>query len=173
MTLLRLVGIEEAAHQRAGKYSRNMKQRLNFARSLINKQEILFIDEPTAGLDPGTAAMIKYIIRQQSKRGATIFLTTHNMFTADKLCDRVAFINEGRLVAMDTPRRLKLKHGQKSVKVEYGSGENFTTSVFSLENPEDQAKLSSLIQQEPIQTLRTQEATLEEIVLELTGRRLT
>ena len=124
LNLLTMVGIADSAHQKAGKYSRGMKQRLNFARSLINKPEILFLDEPTAGLDPGTAAMIKDIIHQQIDRGATIFLTTHNMFTADELCDRVAFINEGRLVAMDTPRNLKLQYGQNSVQVEYGNGDN-------------------------------------------------
>ena len=135
MHILNLVGIADAAHQRAGKYSRGMKQRLNFARSLINRPEVLFLDEPTAGLDPGTAALIKDVIRQQIDRGATIFLTTHNMFTADELCDRVAFINEGRLVAMDTTRNLKLKYGQNTVQVEFGSGEGFQSASFSLENP--------------------------------------
>ncbi len=128
--LLTMVGIAESAHQKAGKYSRGMKQRLNFARSLVNKPEILFLDEPTAGLDPGTAAMIKDIIHQQIDRGATIFLTTHNMFTADELCNRVAFINEGKLVAKDTPRNLKLQYGQNSVQVEYGNGDQFKTASF-------------------------------------------
>jgi fluoroquinolone transport system ATP-binding protein len=172
LTLMTMVGIVDAAHQKAGKYSRGMKQRLNFARSLINKPEILFLDEPTAGLDPGTAAVIKDIIHQQIDRGATIFLTTHNMFTADELCDRVAFINEGRLVAMDTPRNLKLQHGQNSVQVEYGNGDAFKTASFALDNPEDKAAFTQLVKTKTIQTIHTQEATLEEIFLKLTGRRL-
>lgn len=172
MHVLNLVGIADAAYQRAGKYSRGMKQRLNFARSLINRPEILFLDEPTAGLDPGTAAMIKDVIHQQIDRGATIFLTTHNMFTADELCDRVAFINDGKLVAMDTPRNLKLKYGQNAVQVEYGNGEDFRTASFSLEDPKGKQAFSELVQAKQIQTIHTQEATLEEIFLKLTGRRL-
>lgn len=172
MHILNLVGIADAAHQRAGKYSRGMKQRLNFARSLINRPEVLFLDEPTAGLDPGTAALIKDVIRQQIDRGATIFLTTHNMFTADELCDRVAFINEGRLVAMDTTRNLKLKYGQNTVQVEFGSREGFQSASFSLENPREKQAFAELVQTSHIQTIHTQEATLEEIFLKLTGRRL-
>lgn len=170
--LLTMVGIADSAHQKAGKYSRGMKQRLNFARSLVNKPEILFLDEPTAGLDPGTAAMIKDIIHQQIDRGATIFLTTHNMFTADELCNRVAFINEGKLVAMDTPRNLKLQYGQNSVQVEYGNGDQFKTASFSLDNPEEKEAFTKLVETKSIQTIHTQEATLEEIFLKLTGRRL-
>lgn len=172
MNLLTMVGIADAAHQKAGKYSRGMKQRLNFARSLVNKPEILFLDEPTAGLDPGTAAVIKDIIHQQIERGATIFLTTHNMFTADELCGRVAFINEGRLVAMDTPRNLKLQYGQNSVQVEYGNGDQFRTVNFALDKPQDRQAFAQLVETKPIQTIHTQEATLEEIFLKLTGRRL-
>jgi fluoroquinolone transport system ATP-binding protein len=172
LKLLRMVGLEDAAHQRAGKYSRGMKQRLNFARSLVNRPEILFLDEPTAGLDPGTAGTIKDIIRQQAQRGATIFLTTHNMFTADALCDRVAFINEGCLVAMDSPRNLKLKFGQKSVQVEYGEDSQFQRASFSLENTAEKTAFLNLIHNNTIQTMHTQEATLEEIFLQLTGRRL-
>jgi fluoroquinolone transport system ATP-binding protein len=172
INLLRMVGLEDAAHQRAGKYSRGMKQRLNFARSLVNRPEILFLDEPTAGLDPGTATMIKDIIRHQINRGATIFLTTHNMFTADELCDRVAFINEGRLVAVDTPRNLKLKHGQNRVRVEYGNGDDYQSASFSLEIPEERQAFTALVAEKQIQTIHTQEATLEEIFLQLTGRRL-
>ncbi len=172
MNVLNMVGIADAAFQRAGKYSRGMKQRLNFARSLINRPEILFLDEPTAGLDPGTAAMIKDVIHQQIDRGATIFLTTHNMFTADELCDRVAFINDGKLVAMDTPRNLKLKYGQNAVQVEYGNSEDFHTASFSLDNPAEKQAFTELVQNKQIQTIHTQEATLEEIFLKLTGRRL-
>ena len=172
MNLLTMVGIADAAHQKAGKYSRGMKQRLNFARSLVNKPEILFLDEPTAGLDPGTAAVIKDIIHQQIERGATIFLTTHNMFTADELCGRVAFINEGRLVAMDTPRNLKLQYGQNSVQGEYGNGDQFRTVNFALDKPQDRQAFAQLVETKPIQTIHTQEATLEEIFLKLTGRRL-
>ena len=116
--------------------------------------------------------MIKDIIHQQIDRGATIFLTTHNMFTADELCDRVAFINEGRLVAMDTPRNLKLQYGQNSVQVEYGNGDEYQTASFALDNPQEKEAFAKLVETKSVQTIHTQEATLEEIFLKLTGRRL-
>lgn len=109
MKLLDMVGLREAAHRRAGSYSKGMKQRLVFARALVNNPSILFLDEPTSGLDPALAGRIKDIIRQEQREGCTVFLTTHNMFVADELCDRVAFLNEGRVVAMDSPRALKLR----------------------------------------------------------------
>ncbi len=76
---------------------------------MLNKPKVWFLDEPTSGLDPTTASRIKDIINEKRRQGATIFLTTHNMYIADELCDRVAFINEGKIAAMDTPRDLKLK----------------------------------------------------------------
>jgi fluoroquinolone transport system ATP-binding protein len=94
------------------------------------------------------------------------------MVVADELCDRVAFINDGRIVAMDTPRSLKLQHGQRSVQVEYLEGEQTCSSVFFLDAPEDQARLKSLIEAGSVQTMHSQEATLEQIFIKMTGRGL-
>jgi fluoroquinolone transport system ATP-binding protein len=117
MKVLEMVGLAEDAQKRAGDYSKGMKQRLGFARSLLNRPELWFIDEPTMGLDPGTAKSIKGIISRKKKEGTTIFLTTHDMYVADELCDRVAFIVDGKIVAMDSPKNLKLNYGQPNVVV--------------------------------------------------------
>ena len=138
----------------------------------MNSPEILFLDEPTGGLDPNTAEEIKTIIKKQIERGATVFLTTHNMFTADELCDRVAFINEGKIVALDTPRNLKLQYGDKSVVVEYANGSEVQREIFFLENEVDKEKLNKIINEKDIQTMHSQEATLEQIFMKLTGRGL-
>jgi fluoroquinolone transport system ATP-binding protein len=119
MELLDMVGLRADANKRAANYSKGMRQRIVFARSLINNPKILYLDEPTSGLDPATASQIRHLIKRKKEEGCTIFLTTHNMFSADDLCDRVAFLNEGKIVAMDTPRNLKMKHGEKSVVVEF------------------------------------------------------
>ncbi|MFP4485189.1 MAG: ABC transporter ATP-binding protein, partial [Spirochaetaceae bacterium] len=119
MRVLDMVGLRDAAHKRVSNYSKGMKQRFLFARSIINRPRILFLDEPMSGLDPTTAGRIKEIIRQKTAEGVTIFLTTHNMYAADELCDEVAFLHEGQIIAKDTPRNLKLAYGEKSVKVEY------------------------------------------------------
>jgi len=173
LRLLEAVGLTEAAHRKASQYSKGMRQRLVFARALINNPKMLFLDEPTSGLDPSTAAVIKELILQKKKEGSTIFLTTHNMATADELCDCVAFLNEGVIVAMDTPRNLKLAHGEKSVRVEYGANGRVEQRLFFLDRPEDHRAFSEVVQRSDIQTVHSQEATLEQIFIKLTGRGLT
>jgi fluoroquinolone transport system ATP-binding protein len=170
--LLELVGLGEHAHKRAGRFSKGMRQRLVFARSLINRPDVLFLDEPLAGLDPGTGAKIKGVIRAQQERGATIFLTTHDMHVADELCHRVAFLNEGRIVALDTPRALKLQHGERSVKVEHDRDGEIAEEVFFLDSEGDREKLNALVEAGEAQTIHSQEATLEQIFIKLTGRGL-
>ena len=170
--LLEMVGLRADAHKRVSAYSRGMKQRLVFVRSLVNSPEILFLDEPTGGLDPNTSDEIKQIIRAQIERGATIFLTTHNMFIAEELCDRVAFINDGQIVALDTPRNLKLQHGQRSVRVEYRENGQVNSDIFFLDQKKQRDELQAVIAHKEVQTMHTQEATLEQIFMKLTGRGL-
>ncbi len=172
MKLLERVGLKDEANKRTINYSKGMKQRLGFIRSIINNPEILFLDEPLAGLDPNTASGIKEIIKDMKKKGVTVFLTTHNMFVADELCDRVAFINEGKIIAEDNPRNLKLKYGKQSVKIEAGKGDDFQTDVLFLENEEDKEKFDRIMKEKHIQTIHSQEATLEQIFIKLTGRGL-
>jgi ABC-2 type transport system ATP-binding protein len=118
--LLQRIGLAGREKDRVANYSKGMKQRLMVARSLVNKPEIIFLDEPTAGLDPVSSETIGNIILEERERGATIFLTTHDMWEADKLSDRVAFMNQGRIEAMDTPHNLKQKYGKRSLIAEDG-----------------------------------------------------
>lgn len=172
MNLLKMVGLEDAAKKRAGGYSKGMLQRLVFARSMLNTPKMWFLDEPTSGLDPATASTIKEIIWQKRKEGATIFLTTHNMHIADELCDRVAFIHDGRIELIDSPRNLKLKYGEKMVQVEHRIGEALKKEYLSILEEKDRQRLSQLINQGAIETMHSQEATLEEIFIKVTGRGL-
>ncbi len=173
MQLLEMVGLQDAAHKRAVSYSKGMKQRLVFARALINGPQILFLDEPTSGLDPNLASVIKEIIQEKREEGATIFLTTHNMYIADELCDRVAFINDGELVAMDTPRALKLQYGERSVRVEYGENGRLESELLFLENEDDRQRFNRILDNKQLQTVHSQEATLEQTFVKITGRGLT
>jgi len=174
MKLLDMVGLQNAVHKNAKSYSKGMKQRLVFARSIINKPEILFLDEPLSGLDPSTAAVIKNIIKKKKDSGCTIFLTTHNMFVADELCDRVAFINEGKIAAMDEPKELKLVYGERSVKLEYrDNGQGTAEEILFLDRKEDTERFQGLLTQKEIRTVHSQKATLEQIFMKLTGRGLT
>jgi len=170
--LLKLVGLDGKENVRAGEFSKGMKHRLTFARSMINNPELWFLDEPTTGLDPAIAADIKDIIRAQNKKGVTIFLTTHNMFIADELCDRVAFIVDGEIKLIDSPRNLKLQYGEQLVEVEYERNGEVIVETFSTVLDADKARLQQVFGANQIQSMHTQEATLEEIFIKVTGRGL-
>ncbi|MGV8145214.1 MAG: ABC transporter ATP-binding protein [Alkaliphilus sp.] len=172
MELLEMVGLRESAHKRVSDYSKGMRQRIVLARALINNPRILYLDEPTSGLDPATATQIRQLIKNKKEEGCTIFLTTHNMYSADELCERVAFLNEGKIVAMDTPRNLKMKHGKKSVEIEYVRDDKTEKLTFSLDNEEERVKLNEIINKNDIQTIHSQEGTLEQTFIKLTGRGL-
>ena len=100
-------------------YSKGMRQRVSMARALISNPKLLFLDEPTSGLDPTGAVLFRRIIEKERQKGTTVFVTTHNMLDADLLCDRVAFISDGNIVALDTPKNLKEQNGSRSIAVRY------------------------------------------------------
>ena len=104
--LLEMVGLKEDADTRLNQFSKGMQMRLNFVRALIHKPDLLFLDEPTTGLDPVNGQKIKEIIRAQKDAGRTIFLTTHDMTVADQICDRIAFIIDGKISPLSTPRAI-------------------------------------------------------------------
>ncbi len=106
------VGLTERAGDRVQKYSNGMKQRVLIARALLHNPEVLFLDEPTRGLDPHIARDIRSIVTNLARNGMTIFLTTHYMEEADQLSQRVAFLDQGRIIALDTPVRLKAEYGK-------------------------------------------------------------
>jgi fluoroquinolone transport system ATP-binding protein len=172
MTLLESVGLTEDANQRVGQFSKGMMNRLNVARSLLNKPKLLFLDEPTSGLDPVNAQRIKTLIQQKKAEGTTIFLTTHNMASADELCDRVAFIIDGEIKLIDTPRALKLRYGKRYVRVEYGINGHAQSEDYSLDGLADNRDFLNVLRDEAVQTIHTQETTLENIFIQVTGRTL-
>ena len=170
--LLKMVGLEEAIHKKAGSYSKGMLQRLVFARSMINNPKIWFLDEPTSGLDPSTASVIKGIIKEKQEQGTTIFLTTHNMHIAEEICDRVAFITAGEISAIDSPRNLKLKFGERFVEIEHRNADELIREKLSFTDPAQKARINELVSNGNIETMHTQEASLEEIFIRITGKEL-
>ncbi|MFO7827486.1 MAG: ABC transporter ATP-binding protein [Bacteroidales bacterium] len=169
--LLGLVGLENDADKKVSEFSKGMKMRLNFVRAFMHNPEIVFFDEPTSGLDPVNAKLIKDIILDLKARGKTIFVTTHNMYDADKLCDRVAFIIDGEIKLIDQPKKLKLEYGQRKVRVEYTNGQTFTKE-FALDFLGENSEFLSLIKNERIDSIHTEEATLEDVFIKVTGRNL-
>ncbi|TAH59937.1 MAG: ABC transporter ATP-binding protein [Gottschalkiaceae bacterium] len=170
--LLQLAGLDHVADKQASTFSKGMKHRLTFVRSMINNPELWFLDEPTTGLDPAIASKIKDIIKEKNQQGTTVFLTTHNMFIADELCHRVGFIIDGELKLIDSPRNLKLQYGEKFVEVEYKEGDKINKETLSLIKEQDRLRLNEIINKGNIEIMHTKEATLEEIFIQVTGRGL-
>lgn len=170
--LLEMVGLLDDADMLVSQYSKGMKNRLSVARSLVNDPKLLFLDEPTAGLDPVNARKIKDLIKVQKDAGKTVFLTTHDMHIADELCDRVAFIVDGKLSLTDSPRELKLRYGKPEVRVEFDLNGKTEQRDFELAGLADNADFLKLLREGSVRTLHTQEATLENIFIQITGRRL-
>jgi fluoroquinolone transport system ATP-binding protein len=174
MKLLDAVGLADDANTRVGKYSKGMQMRLTFARSLINDPELLFLDEPTSGMDPVNARNVRNMILDLKARGRTVFLTTHDMTTADELCDRVAFVVDGRIVALDTPTELKIARSQRRVRVEYrGENGRLDTAEFGMDGLADDPAFHAVLRNHHVETIHSREASLEDVFVEVTGRRLT
>jgi ABC-2 type transport system ATP-binding protein len=139
----------------------------------VNSPQIIFLDEPTAGLDPVSSEAIDNIILEERDRGATIFLTTHDMWEADKLCNRVAFMNEGKIAALDTPRSLKQKYGKRSLVAEVATaGDKLEKREIHMDSADTGREVEELFNREKVVTLHSEEATLEDIFIQVTGRRL-
>ena len=166
--VLSLTGMEEHKNKPVKSFSKGMKQKIMIARALVNDPEVLFLDEPTSGLDPKSARDLRQMIVELKNKGKTILLTTHNMEDADLLCDDLAFIHKGRIIARDTPKRLKKKYGQDVLKIETVSGRTFEAPL----NTEDcSAAFAELSKHKDILTVHSEEATLEDVFITLTGER--
>ena len=158
-----------------GQWSKGMKMRLTLARSLLNRPRLWFLDEPTTGQDPQHAVLIRRLIRERANAGATVFLTTHDMTVADELCDRVAFLVDGRIALMESPRKLKLVHARKVARVEYREGPDREETLrrdFDLDVAKEKSAFVDIVQNRDILTIHTQEPSLEDVFLEVTGREL-
>jgi ABC-type multidrug transport system ATPase subunit len=160
--LLGRVGLFDRRHDRVSGYSKGMRQRLMVA-------DVLFLDEPTDGLDPVSARAVRAIVVEEARRGAAVVLTTHDMLEADQLSDRVAFIDEGRILAIDTPERLKLAHGSRSLRVRL---EGDREELIPIDGEAAGERLAALLAGGDVLTVHTEEATLEDVFVLFAGRGL-
>jgi len=164
-----MVGLADAADRRVGAYSKGMGMRLNFVRALLHDPDIVFLDEPTSGIDPGNARVVKDAIAGLADDGKTVFLTTHDMTVADELCDRVAFLVDGRMPLVDAPESLKRQHGSRTLAVTVETDAGTRTDRFELDGLDADAAFQRLLADERVETMHTEEATLEDVFLEVTG----
>ena len=168
-SLMKKVGLWEDRDKLVSEYSKGMKIRLNFVRAMLNDPEMLFLDEPTNGLDPSNAMVLKNLIKTYKQNGGTVFITSHIMADIDQLCDRVAFIVNGEIKEMDSPRNLKIKYGQRTIKVEYKEAGLTKSQTFPMDQFGQNKAFIELIQTKDVDTIHSGETTLEEIFIEVTG----
>ncbi|MEL7604035.1 MAG: AAA family ATPase, partial [Bacillota bacterium] len=138
----------------------------------LHDPELLFLDEPTSGLDPSNARLMKDIILGEKAKGKTILLTTHNMYDATELCDRVAFIVDGGLRALDTPKNLIMSRGASTLRYTYARGGREEQTEIPLRSTGGDEVLQRLIRENRLLSIHSSEPTLNDIFMELTGRRL-
>ncbi len=176
--VLELVGLRERAKDPVRTFSNGMRQRLMIARALLHRPPMLFLDEPGRGLDPLAAREVRKAIKQLSDEGMTILLTTHLMDEAEQLCERVAFIVDGRIVANDTPRNLKLEHGQRVLNVTLTNAlqageeqQSLQELALHLDSAADQERLCQWMAQGRVRAIHSQEASLEEVFIKIAGIR--
>lgn len=167
---LKSVGLEQAAKTKASNLSKGMRARLLLARAMMHDPKIIFLDEPTSGLDPKSMRGIHEMILEKKKDGSTIFITTHNMEEAAKLCDDVMLLNDGCIVEHGKPAELCRKYYRsKKVKVRLNDG----SEQEFVQNGESAEVISELMKEGRVETIHSEEPTLETVFLELTGKKLT
>ncbi len=162
------VGLLEAKKTLVMNLSKGMTNRLAFARAILRKPQILFLDEPTSGLDPTTTEAIHKMILEEKERGTTIFLTTHNMYEAEKLCDNIALLNIGKIVEYGAPAEICRRYNhQKKINIHLKDG----SDVVLDHAPESGDKIKNYFVNGEIETIHSTEPNLETIFMELTGRK--
>ena len=167
--LLEKVGLIESSKKSVSNLSKGMRQRLSFARAFLHSPKIVFLDEPTSGLDPATTLQIHSMMKMLKESGTTIFLTTHNMNEAQKMCDHLALLNEGNIVEEGTPEDICLHHRKKcEVNIEMTNGEKYMVDSHDLLT----VLQTVLDTNNKIRSIHSNEPNLEEVFIELTGRDL-
>lgn len=167
--LLKRVGLFEHKMKLASQLSKGQKQRLILARAILHTPKILFLDEPTSGLDPSTALTIHNLLLELKHEGMAIFLTTHNMEEATKLCDHVALLNEGVIVEYGSPKELCIKHNQeKKYKVILNDDSEHILS----NKANDIEKMRQWLLEDKVEALHSCEPTLEDVFIHVTGKGL-
>ncbi|EGT2197765.1 TPA: ABC transporter ATP-binding protein [Clostridioides difficile] len=159
---------KEFTNKPVSSYSKGMKQRISMARALVSNPKLLFLDEPTSGLDPSGAVLFRKIIEEERKKGTTIFLTTHNMLDADSMCNNVAFIADGKIMAIDKPKNLKMKNSNNKVEVEFLYNGNRDIEIVDIQELES----GITFKYDKILSVHSKEPTLEEVFIKYTGRML-
>lgn len=170
--IIETLSLDKKRNEKVSALSKGLKQRVLLARSILHSPELLFLDEPTSGIDPGSAQEVHRFIRKIKNRGTTVFLTTHDMEEADSLCDEIAFINNGGIVEVDSPKSLKKRFGKSEVEIVYKENDEEKTMTFSMEESGVFSKIEKMHDLHQILAIHSKEATMKDVFLTITGNDL-
>lgn len=171
--LLARLGLEDAADQRVEEFSKGMKMRLCFVRAILHDPQVLFLDEPTSGMDPVNARLLKDMVVDQRDHGKTVLLTTHNMHDAAELCDQVGFFVDGTIREIGAPKDLTARGSVRSVVVEYRTGGEVMSDEFGIDELGENETFLRVLREHEVVSIHSQEQTLEDVFIATTGRKLT
>jgi ABC-2 type transport system ATP-binding protein len=167
--LLEKVELTDARKTAVTDLSKGMRNRVNFCRALLKELDILYLDEPTSGLDPATTDKIHELIQEERRNGTTIFLTTHNMHEAEKLCDKIILLNEGSIIEQGVPRDICMKYNiENTIEILLKNQKKYVLQ----NNSASSDTLYKMMKEETIVSIHSSEPDLEKVFLHLTGRKL-
>lgn len=170
--LLEQFDLTDRRHTRVSALSHGMRQKVLLARAFLHRPRVLFLDEPTTGLDPNWTKVVHDLVFAIRKLDTTVLLATHQMQTADVLCDMVAVIDRGKLVEYDAPQSLKRRYGSRRLNVEAVSDGRAYRRSLSMDDPDAADEVAAVIREGRLVSLRTEEATLDDVFRHLTGKSL-
>lgn len=170
--VLAWVGLEKDSDRVVADFSKGMKNRLNLARSLMHRPRLWFLDEPTSGLDPVSAKGVRDLVRSKQSEGVTCVLTTHDMVAAEEICDRVAFIVDGRIAEIGAPEELKRKYGKRELELVRREGQKELRERFPLDGLASNAAFLASLDRGTLVAMHSQECSLADVFVQVTGREL-
>jgi ABC-2 type transport system ATP-binding protein len=156
--------------QKVKNFSKGMKKKLTIAREILHLPELIYLDEPTANLDVHSTAVIRSLLKRLAEGGTTIFCTTHNMEEAEELCDRIAILDQGKTVGIDTPEGFKTRYAEPRVRVVMEGTKGRETRLFQLDEEADRAFLAESVRLGRVVSMHSESTSLEDVFLKLTGR---
>ena len=172
LEIINTLSLEDKRNEKVSNLSKGLKQRVLLARSILHSPQLLFLDEPTGGIDPASALEVHNFIKQMKQLGTTIFLTSHDMEEVDSLCDEIAFINNGQLVAKGTPKSLKKEYGSNEVDISYINDQGLEVcETFSIEDEDVFSKIGNIHSKKKVLSIHSKEATMKDVFLSVIKKR--
>lgn len=166
---LAVLQLTEAAHVKVRSYSKGMKKKLLIARELLHGPKLVFFDEPTANLDAHSIQLVRRLMQDLAAQGTTVFLTTHDMEEVEQICDRVAIIAKGKLLACDTPTAFITKHAERFCDVQFDRDGEMVRQSYLMDDPLQREALANIIQTQHCLRVHSREFRFEDVFKKLTG----